>query len=251
MRFLAFVVLAAQIICAIHAAKRNRYPWLYGILLLPAAGCIAYFFIHILPKLRHNYAVEEAGDQLIKTIAPSRMVIKLQKQLEFSDTIENRQRLAKEYKRIGAYEEAIKLNEECLEGIYENEPDILYEQAYCLNMVESYEKAEKHLLQLFQHHDKERHKEAALLLAITYEKQEKNKKSEKEYKELIDVYPGEEARCRYALLLKRLNRTEEATKMFRRILLNTDESPRYYRRNQRQWTNLAKQNLKEMQIQAS
>jgi hypothetical protein len=64
-----------------------------------------------------------------------------------------------------------------------------------------------------------------------------------EYRTLAEGYPGEEGRARYALLLKRLNRPVEAQTVFKQMLARAKIAPRYYQRDQREWIELAREQL--------
>lgn len=243
--FGGFVLLLTEIYFAVHAARRGRHYWIYIIIFAPAVGCVAYFFVHVLPELGHSNVVEETGDKIVRAIAPTRNLIRLKEQLEFSDTIQNRQLLAKEYLQIGAYDDAITLFESCLEGIFEREPDIIFDLANAHFLNGSFEEAKKKLIELKETDPDTRNKEPLLLLAITHEKLNDIDNALKEYKALADVYPGQEARCRYAVLLKRTGNREGAEKLFKEIVWTADRSPRYYRRIHKKWIEIAKENLKE------
>ena len=60
---------------------------------------------------------------------------------------------------------------------------------------------------------------------------------------LADTYPGEEGRWRYSAPLKRLGRTDDAKEVFRRMLRNAERLPAHYRDAQRDWLDLARQNM--------
>jgi len=64
-----------------------------------------------------------------------------------------------------------------------------------------------------------------------------------EYEKLARVYPGEEARCRYAVLLNEMGQREKAQSLFRAIVEAVKSSPSYVRRRQREWLKIAQQNL--------
>jgi hypothetical protein len=64
-----------------------------------------------------------------------------------------------------------------------------------------------------------------------------------EYQVLATGYPGEEGRARYALLLKRLNRLPEAQSVFKQMLARAKVAPRYYQREQREWIELAREQV--------
>ena len=83
-----------------------------------------------------------------------------------------------------------------------------------------------------------------LLLAITYERLDDTAAALKEYEAIINAFPGEEARCRYALLLEKSGNIKSAEKTFESIINDAKSSPRYYRRDQKQWIRIAKDHLK-------
>jgi hypothetical protein len=64
-----------------------------------------------------------------------------------------------------------------------------------------------------------------------------------EYEALAQGYPGEEGRVRYGLLLKRHGGAAKANEVFREVLTRADVSPKYYRREQREWIEIAKREL--------
>jgi len=60
---------------------------------------------------------------------------------------------------------------------------------------------------------------------------------------VVPKYPGEEARCRYALLLEKLGQHERAQRVFREIVESVRGAPSYYRSRQREWLKIARRNL--------
>jgi hypothetical protein len=61
---------------------------------------------------------------------------------------------------------------------------------------------------------------------------------------VVPRYPGEEARCRFALLLEQLGQQPRAQQLFREILDSVKGAPSYYRRRQAEWARIARQHLK-------
>jgi hypothetical protein len=70
----------------------------------------------------------------------------------------------------------------------------------------------------------------------------------KEYESQMGSATGQEAKCRYALLLKKTGQTEKANALFEQILKTVSRSPRYYRKTQLQWVETAKKNLAEKAV---
>jgi len=236
----------AEIVLVIHAARRDRYLWIYVILFFPVVGSAVYFFLHVLPDFRFNNTIQDTGEKLTRIVAPSKHLLKLKQQLEFSDTLENRQLLAKEYENHGRYDDAITLYESCLEGVYEDDPYILLDLAGAQFMNRSFDEARNSLIKIKRKHPHFiNKKKASLLLARAYEELNEVENALAEYKSIAGIYPGEEAKCRYALLLKKIGRIDEAEKIFNEIIYGAGKSPRYYRREQKKWIDLARQNLNE------
>jgi hypothetical protein len=72
----------------------------------------------------------------------------------------------------------------------------------------------------------------------------------REYEILKSSYAGEEARCRYALLLKKTGSATRADQLFEEVLLNARRAPRYYRREQGEWIAIADKELRRAASQS-
>lgn len=57
-----------------------------------------------------------------------------------------------------------------------------------------------------------------------------------EYDTLAQGYPGEEARVRYAQLLQRIARNDQARAVYEQVLRHAAASPKHYQREQRAWS---------------
>ena len=66
----------------------------------------------------------------------------------------------------------------------------------------------------------------------------------RQYESVVPRYPGEEARCRFALLLEQLGQEQRAQQLFREILESVKGAPSYYRRRQTEWIRIARQHIK-------
>ena len=81
------------------------------------------------------------------------------------------------------------------------------------------------------------------MLARTYEELNDRENALTEYNNLLRLHSGEEARYRYALLLKILGRTQEARDLFKAIVAETRIQPKFYRRAQKKWVELAQKEI--------
>lgn len=247
MPLLGVLSLLFQVYFVVHALKtgRDRF-WVYIIIIFPGVGCLVYFFVEFLPELQHNPAARKAGSKIVNIADPGRELRRLKEQLEISDSIKNRKLLAEGYINAGFFDEAISLYKSCLEGLYENDPYI-WEGLSCAYFFKgNFEEAKKYLYKLKEMRGENQSQEFDLLLARTLEESGDTDGALKEYDLLVKRFSGEEARCRYALLLKKLGKPGDAEHIFREIVKNARLSPKYYKKVQKKWIAIAKKELKEM-----
>jgi hypothetical protein len=243
MQFLGILIFAIQVGFALHVIRsgRDRY-WIYLILFLPALGCAIYFFSEVLPELQGNRHVRRAGRAVIKTLDPQREVRRLKDQIQLSDTFENRQALADACVAAGHLDEARQLYHALLQQ-EEHNPHIMQQLALCQYLEKNYRGAQTTLEDLIRHNPDYKSAEGHLLYAKTLEALGETRQALDEFAVVVETFAGEEARYRYALLLKSVGREEEAHKVFNQILTRARQSPKYYRRAQKQWIELAKQHV--------
>ncbi len=65
-----------------------------------------------------------------------------------------------------------------------------------------------------------------------------------EYRSLINVCVNEEARCRYALLLKKRGEIDKANEQFSEILKNAELHPKQYLRFEKRWVDIARAEIR-------
>lgn len=238
------LLLLVQIAFAVHVVRTGReIYWIFIIIFLPAIGCLIYFITQIMPELGRSRTLRNAGSGLAKAIDPQRELRRRKEELAVVDTIANRVKLAEECIAAGLATDAIELLEPCLRGDNENDPNILLTMAQAQFAAAQYPAARQtleHLIAanpLFKSHD------GHLLYARTLEALDLKERALQEYAVLASSYPGEEARVRYGMLLLRIGQNEKARQMFTESLDRAKRAPGYYRKKERQWLKLAKQNL--------
>ncbi len=241
--FVAFLPLIANIVCTVHVLKTGRPAyWIFLIWLLVAGvGPVVYFFVEVLPDLQRSRQVLQIGSGLVTVVDPGRRVRKLEEELQVSDTVKNRQILAKAYVSAHRFDEAIAMFESCLKGIYRDDPPVLLAMAEAQFLNRASADALATLNRLSSVDGSFRPMERRLLLAQVHQTLGHNDEALREYELLANQYPGEEARCRYGLLLLETGQGDKAREVFQRILLSARRSPRYYRKAQRKWIQMARQ----------
>ena len=215
---LSFLVQASL---AVHAYRTGRERWMYLIILVPIIGSVIYVLTEVLPEIRYNSTGRRAASRIAGMIAPSDNMTKLRERLALLDSVENRQLLARECVNAGEYQEAIGLYNSCLKGIYKDDPQLMLELANANYLYERYPDAKDIFVRLREVHPDFRHAEGHLLFARTLDNMGEDWNALREYKEVTDYYPGEEASCRYGLLLKKMGRRQEANEVFNKIILRS------------------------------
>ncbi len=241
---LASLPLIFSIVCTIHVLKTGRpIFWIFLMWFFGGIPAVIYFFVEILPDLKSNRNVTQLGSDLATAVNPGRHVRKLEEELEISDTVKNRQLLAKAYVEAKRFDEAIAMFESCLKGIYKDDPPVLLAMAEAQFLHQTPGDALTTLERLSGADGKFRPMERRLLLAQVLETLDRKEDALSEYETLANLYPGEEARCRYGLLLAETGQADKAREVFQRILLSARRSPRYYRNAQRKWIQTARQHV--------
>ena len=111
--FYYYALIAVQIYCLYHAYKHQKpFYWYFIIFIIPGFGSL----IYILTQVANTKNIKEIESEISTIINPSKKVQEAEKQLEFSDTFQNRVNLADAYYEIGDYENASKHYEAALKG---------------------------------------------------------------------------------------------------------------------------------------
>jgi hypothetical protein len=238
------LLLLAQIACAVHVVRTGRhYLWIYIVVLVPIAGMAAYLFAEVVPELLHSRPAREAAAKVDRTVNPGRRLREALRSAQIAPTAENKAALAAEYLISGRPAEAIALYREVLTGIHAGDPGMMLGLARALFADEHFAEAQRELDALLVANPHLHAPEAHLLYARCLEEQGKNGAALAEYKALVAYFPGQEARCRYAMLLQRTGHGDDARRIFEEICQLVEYGPRHQRFMQREWYEVAKRAL--------
>jgi hypothetical protein len=241
---LAVLVFGLQVLCLVHVMRTGRRcQWLFVILALPLVGCLAYLFLEILPDLRHSRAARQAVRDIGAVIDPERDLREMAKRLAGSDTVENRAALADECLRRGRAADAKRLFQNCLTGVHATDHAFMLGLARARFALEDYAGACETLDRLRAAHPDLSCPAGHLLYARSKEQQGETEQALIEYAALVEYYPGEEARCRLALLLQKTGRVAEARTLFQQVARSVEQASKLYYRAERDWYEVARRNL--------
>src|SRR5688572_31736978 len=239
------IVLAIQLCFAYHALKTGRSSWWIAIIMaFPVMGCVAYYFFEVFPSTRESRKAEKAVRAIARALDPDRGLRERVADLETCGSVDNRVQLARECMEQRLYSDAAALYKSCLSGVYETDPDMRFGLASALLLNGELGEALNCAQRLRASHPGYRSADLGLMIARSLEGLERLDDALKEFGVLADTYPGEEGRWRYGALLKRLGRADAAQDVFRRMLRNAERLPQHYREAQKDWLDLARDNMR-------
>lgn len=234
--------LLVTVFFAVHAVKTGRYFWIFILFFFPLVGALVYLFAEYLPEARRGRGMQRMTKTVARAINPGAEVRRAEDELRLTDTHDNRVALARAYRQAGRLDDAIRTYESSLTGLHADDPRALWELASAYHTAgrpadarDAFERlravrtpSPDQLLLSARLHDEAGEVEAAL----------------REYQAASAGGTGEEARCRQALLLKRVGRREEARTIFEQIVLHARVSPAHFRRSEKEWIETANRELK-------
>jgi hypothetical protein len=237
-------MLAAQVLCAVHAGRTGRpYFWIMLIMFLPMAGMLAYFFLEIVPELSRSRTARQAASGVVNLLDPEKGYREALRQVQIADTTGARAALAEQCLRSGREDEAVALYRALLTGMHETDPGFMLGLARAYFAKEDYVEVQRLLERLRAANPNYRSAEGHLLYARCLEMQGDSVAALYEYEALAAYYPGQEAKSRYALLLKAIGDEAAAKRLFADIRLAVETMPKHARRVQREWYDLARREL--------
>lgn len=233
-----------QILCAVHIVRTGRpYYWIYIVILAPMVGMLAYFVIEILPDLLGTRTARTAVAGVGRALDPGKAVRIAERNLSMTPTTGNKAALADAYVDVGRVEEAAALYRDALTGVHATDPSLMQGLARAEFARGNFAEVERVLDALREANPHFQSADCHLLYARSMEEQGKVEAALHEYRALAPYYPGQEARCRYAMLLEKSGEHRESQRLFREICQSVELSPRHARRLQREWYDIARRAL--------
>lgn len=235
MHILGILEIVIQIFFAVHAGRTGRYLWIFIILFFPLVGSLIYFFVEYLPERQMT-----ANVRLPRNGYSSKSIRQLKKELEITDSVKNRMNLAKAYFKAGQYPESIELLEKSLDGVHAKDLDVMEGLCHSYFYNSNFNKLFDQLKKYEELNKGELPNNLKLIKARAHEETGDTETALKEYEAVADNFSGEEARCRYALLLKKQGQVEKANTIFGSILKNAKLFPKEYAKFEKEWVAIAK-----------
>lgn len=238
------ITIIMQAICVIHCVRKgNQQKWIWIIVFLPMIGSIVYFFSEIFTG-RDMRTVQSGVGEIFN---PSGSIRKLEENLRFSDTFNNRVALADAYLDARQTAKAAELYESSLTGAFtENEYAIsrLIQAYYAEKRYAEIVAIVPKICKLPQFPRSKAH----ILYAMSLANTGRDDAAEQEFLGMKGRFSNFEARYYYALFLQKNNRYEEAHVLLKQIAEEIPQLSSVERRYNQQWIGLSKELLKKIPV---
>src|ERR1700744_3568308 len=239
--YMYYISLALQAICVIHCLRRGgaQQRWIWAIIFLPYIGCLLYFFSEILPGRNLGTPQFDIGALL----NPAGRIKRLENNLRFSDTFNNRVLLADAYLVAGRTDEAIELYTSSLTGAFTENEHVIKQ------LIAAYASQQRYaelipLAEKIRHFPAFSRSVAQIQYARALEYTGDSVGAEREFKKMKARFSAFEARYQYGMFLVRAGREEEARQVFADIAAEAPHLRSRERRYNRAWIIKAKEELK-------
>jgi hypothetical protein len=240
------VVFLIDLAFAWHIIRTGRSPiWIGVVGFLGPLGWIIYLAFGVLPDMFSSAPARRFADNVVNMADPGRNFREKQRQVATVGSADAKRALAEECIRMGRFADAGELYESAMSGpLGANDPTLLKGLGRAKMLSGDGAAAEALFLRLKDTDPTAFDADAELDYARALAIQGKNDLAVRQYESVVPRYPGEEARCRFALLLEQLGQQPRAQQLFREILDSVKGAPSYYRRRQAEWVRIARQHIK-------
>ena len=223
----------------VHCIKTGRNTiWVYVLVVLmsfPFVGSLVYLGAEVLPDLMRSRTSRRALRGLRSTLDPEGGLRRAENAMNVSGTVASRQKYADELVRVGRPAEALPIYQNCLTGVFADDPKLLLGYAHAQFAAGEPAATRNTLDELIGKNPEFRSPDGHLLYARALEGEGNDEKALSEYATLAEYYPGAEAGVRYAKLLKRLGQGPLARQTLQALLERANFAPAHYRKAQREW----------------
>jgi hypothetical protein len=244
MPVLFVATIALQVMCVVHAVRTGRtQPWLFVIIFLPLVGSIAYFLVEILPGMANDRRAQKVFSDVKTIIDPDREYRDRKAQVELSGTPAAKAALADECSLKGMHDDAVQLYRSALTGLWADDANLLMGLARALSEKGDFAEVQSALDHLRAKNPEFQSSDGHLLYARALEGQGKTGEALKEYEAVAGYFPGYEAKVRFALFLTKIGEVAKAREIFEGIVNAYKQLPRHAQDLNRDWYNVARQNL--------
>ena len=212
--------------CIYHAYKNKASSlWYLLIIMVPFLGSCAYLIYHFYNR-RNIENITEGVKGVINT---NYEVERLEKEVNFSDTILNKSLLAEKYLELRRFDEARDLYDSCLEGFNQNNPKIIMKLVKANYLLKDYDKAIVHG-DLIKNDPQFRKSEELVYYAWSLQRDNQLDVAEELFESLDSKYSNYIYRLEYCKFLKSIDKTEVAIAKLNELIEEFEQMESYEKR---------------------
>lgn len=239
-------VILIDLAFAWHIIRTGRSPlWIMAIAFGQVIGWIAYIVFAILPDMARSNSARKLADNVVNIADPGRSYREKLRTVDQVGSADSKRALAEECIRMGRFLDAVELYESAMQSpLGASDTTLLKGLARAKLLSGDGAASEALFVKLKQADPTAYDADAELDHARALALQGKNDAAVSQYEKVVNRYPGEEARVRFALLLESLGQQARAQALFSEVLNSVKGAPSYYRSRQREWINIARAHLK-------
>jgi hypothetical protein len=240
MPLLGAIPVILDLLCIIHIYRTGRPYWWYLIIVgFPVFGAAAYLLFEVLPSSGGSRVTK----RVIKTIDLSADLKARIREVERCGSIANKAALADELVSTGQFDDAIGLYRNCLVGQHEQDVSLMFGLAEAYFHKRDAGNAIAWLDKVIAIEPWFRSGEAKLFRARALAGAGRDEEASAQYEAILDHFPGEEARCRYAAFLAKLGRVDAAERAVQEAEKRASLNGRQYARDNREWISGARNDI--------
>ena len=235
-----------SLLCAFHVYRTGRpYLWLLLIFLVPGGlGPLIYIAYVLLGETADSRSARRFADNVANIADPGRAYREKLREVEMVGSADAKRALAEECIKRGRFQDAVDLYQGAMNGpLGDSDPALLRGIARARLLAGDGEGAVEAFEKLYYADKTAFDADVELDYARALALVGRTEDALHRYESVVTRYPGEEARCRFALLLKSLGHNDRAQALFQEIVKSVRGAPGYYRSRQREWYRIAREQL--------
>lgn len=212
------LILILQVYCLYHAYKnKSEYIWFWVIIILPFIGSLIYLYIHVYSRKN----VTKLAEGVKHTFVSNYAIDKLEKEIQYADTVTNRLQLADVHSASENYLRAIELYESCLSGMYEDDPTILLKLIKNHYLMEHYDQVIE-IGEKLEGRTEFKNADARIAYAWALFRNNQMGKAKEQFEGMNVRFSNYKHRIDYADFLKRTGQVDQSKQLLQHLLLEID-----------------------------
>lgn len=231
------LILGAQLALLVHAMRTQRDTiWVWILLLAPAVGAIAYFFVEFLPDLMDGQRA--AKRRALRGVGNGRSG---PVRFETDNTVRDVLAEAQQHYNEGAFQEGLALVQRTLVGAERYQPDLMLELARMQFALDHPEAAIDTLDALREKNPDYQSPHGHVLYARAKEAAGDIPGAIHEYEALCSYYAGPEPYVRFGDLLRAEGDDARARMLYFSVLEESEKAGKLYTERHKQWVEAARE----------